>query len=87
MRPCKPHKPNAVRVVRTFATNAYIIRSTLYDYLLNNLLKATKEIDVFYTETIQKRYRCFCVKPHVTYQRPGYSDIQAKQVNYAMRGP
>lgn len=91
MKPCRPlpGKPNVVQVQKTFATNAYIVRSTLYDFLLERLPKVTKEIDVFYTEAVQTggKFRCFCVKPHVTFQRPGYSDIQAKKVNYPMKNP
>lgn len=90
MQRCKPHTANTVRVTKTYATHSYIIRSTLYDFLLDQLPKVTKEIDVFYTEALQtpsSRFRCFCVKPHVTYQRPGFSDIQAKNVKYAMKNP
>lgn len=87
MKPCIPNTKNTVRIQKTYATNAYIIKSSMFDFLLARLPHVDDEIDVFYTKEVQPRFRCFCIKPHVTFQRPGFSDIQNTKVNYAMKNP
>lgn len=80
---------NIYQIKKTFTTNSYIINKRAMEYIVNNINKYEKEIDVFYTEYIQKAndFNCICINPHITYQESGYSDIQNKDVNYKMSNP
>lgn len=69
--------------IATFTTHSYIINHTLYDTVIRGLSEWTKEIDVFYSNIIHPRYQCYMLFPMMCIQRPGYSDIESKVVDYA----
>lgn len=77
-----PITDNIGKTVKCFTTGAYIMRSTIYDYVLDNLLNYGQEIDVFYTETVQKKFNVYTPKKNIIRQAPSYSDIQKLQANY-----
>ena len=72
---------NLVKTKRAFCTHSYMINSSFYDVVLNNCLKSGIEIDNFYN-SLFLNYNCFCIKPYLTNQKPGYSDIVSGYRNY-----
>tara|TARA_B100001175_G_scaffold97211_1_gene82387 strand:+ start:1016 stop:1678 length:663 start_codon:yes stop_codon:yes gene_type:complete len=73
---------NIIKVRGTHTTGSYLITENAMKYLVNNVQSYLKEIDVFYADEIQPRFKCYCVTPHITKQRDGYSDIQQGNVSY-----
>jgi len=73
---------NILKSKRTLTTGSYLITENAMKYLVNNVQSYLKEIDVFYGDEIQTRFKCYCVTPHITKQRDGYSDIQQGNVSY-----
>ncbi len=67
-----------------WSTHGYIIHSSIYDKIIQDLETYNKEIDRYYVEQIQNKVErpCLVVKPLITTQKSGYSDIQEKYVNY-----
>lgn len=84
MDPCNKvqNKPNVIKCNRTYTTGSYIVRETAYDTIIDGLEAFTREVDIFYALELQPKLRCFCVRPHVTCQQPGFSDIQQRRVKY-----
>lgn len=66
---------NVCRITRSYAIHAYILKSTLYDFLIANAINSGKEIDVYYADLVIPKYNCLCVRPHIAWQRAGFSDI------------
>lgn len=71
-----------VRPTRAYTTTGYIIKSELYETVLENLPKWDKEIDVFYADVIQKCFNVYCSSKSLIGQRPSYSDILGQVVFY-----
>jgi GR25 family glycosyltransferase involved in LPS biosynthesis len=82
MQPTIRIDDNVVKCVKTYTTNSYIVDSSIYDMILDELQRWPAEIDVFYSNIVQKRVNCYCTSPHVTYQKSGRSDILNKNVVY-----
>lgn len=90
---------NLLKLDSGFTTHCYLVNSSIYDYILNNINsewdKSTigfeteksvqlKAIDVFYAKMIhQKRGNTYGVYPLVAYQRPEFSMIENKMVDYS----
>jgi GR25 family glycosyltransferase involved in LPS biosynthesis len=73
---------NVVQVVKSYAANSYIIDSSVYDMILQEVPTWNREIDVYYSDVVQKRVNCYCTSPHITYQKPNRSDILNRDVSY-----
>jgi len=71
-----------IRVGGCWTTHAYILKNTLYDFIIEHLGKYDREIDRFYLEKINPNYNCYMINPKILVQRDGYSDIENKQVSY-----
>ena len=84
---CNPYTHNIVQVKKTLTTSSYVMNEGIYDFVINHLKTYNYEIDKFYAEHVQSRNKSFCSKPHITYQKNGFSDIQQRDVNYKMQGP
>lgn len=70
------------RAKEVWSTHAYIIHSSIYDKVIKDLEEYSQEIDRYYVEDIQQNYNCYVVKPLITTQKSGYSDIEEKHVDY-----
>lgn len=73
--------PNLVKIKKGFCTHGYLINSSFYDTILDNSLISGIEIDSFYN-TLFTDHNCFCIKPFLINQRPGYSNIVNGYRNY-----
>ena len=85
-----------IRALGAYTTHAYIMRDTLYDFVLQHAPKHFNEwpnayailadevagIDVFYRHNVHSRGRTWAIYPMLATQAPGYSAIEQKQVDY-----
>ena len=89
-----PHKEvgdDYVIVNRMYCGTAYIVKQHYYDKLIENIRDGLTKImetgnrdfswDAHWIE-LQKQDRFLLVNPLTVYQRPDYSDIEKKEVNY-----
>lgn len=67
--------PNIRQCFSAYTTSSYIIRDTLYDYVLSQAPIYLKEIDTFYVHKVQKYNVCLAVTPNLIDQDEGISDI------------
>ncbi len=63
-------------ISQILTTHSYIIKSEIYDVLINNFYEKlfTHEVDVCYSH-IHKKVKTYVSMPFLTYQEAGYSDI------------
>lgn len=74
---------NFVGIIRhTYTTNAYCINDNMFDTIIGVLSPALKQVDVYYAQ-LQKITNAYVFKPHLAYQRNGYSYIQEGNVDYS----
>ncbi len=71
------------RRVVTFTTHAYIINQTLYDKVISELSSWNREIDVYYAKIIHPDHLAYMINPQMVRQRPGFSDIEKRHVDYS----
>lgn len=64
-----------------YTTHAYAINSSVFDIIIENVPKHNI-IDVFYSKVVIPRGKSFILNPMVCIQKPGYSDIEKKSVDY-----
>ena len=68
-------KNNIWRTNFTYTTHCYAINYKIYDIIIDGAGKLNEPIDEFYKSVIQKQYNCYISRPHLSWQREGYSDI------------
>lgn len=66
-------------------THSYIIKSSIYDYLIKELQKCQEPIDVFYANKFHLKKTSYMINPQITTQKDGYSDIEGKMLSYSLR--
>lgn len=72
---------NLLRVDGSLTTHMVAFRSTIYDAVLS--LPDDKTIDWNMAQRIHHKFKCFAVWPSVALQKPGYSQIWKRHVNYS----
>ena len=73
--------PHVRKIVDTYTTHAYCVRSTVYETVLDVLSDFSSEGDVLMTE-VQKVSNSFCFTPNIAWQRPSFSDVFNRDVDY-----
>ena len=87
---------NLIRALAAYTTHAYIIRNTMYDFVMlhapqsptnwpNYEFKLKHEvpgIDVFYRLGVHSRGKTWAIYPMLATQAPGYSSIEKTYVDY-----
>lgn len=73
--------PHVAKVKHTYTTHAYAIKKSVFDHVELLHGKGQKQVDVYYSE-IQKIYNCYVFRPHLAWQRDGFSDIQNTHTKY-----
>ena len=76
---------NIIKIQGSYTTGSYLIKRNVMEYMYNNINNYDKEVDVFYANNLQNKFDCYCVYPHITKQRDGFSDIQHKHVKYKLK--
>lgn len=75
---------NIVKVINTYTTGSYIVNKRAMQCILNRIPNYPREVDHFYANIIQNEFPCYCIRPHITTQASGYSDILQKNVAYKL---
>ena len=70
-----PVMPNLARIQKMLTAHAYVVKDSVYDFILANAIQSPLSIDGFYGYEVHPRFKCFCVIPCVAQQVPGMNDI------------
>lgn len=71
-----------VKIKDCWTTCGYVLHSSLYEKVIQDLKQYPDEVDRYYVEEIQHQYPCYLVNPLLVKQRNDYSDIEKRNVNY-----
>ena len=77
-----PLTDNIKRCYQAFTTSSYIIKSNVYDLVLEKAIPYTKEIDVFYVDVVQSHKKVLGVFPNLITQFKSKSDISGNTAEY-----
>jgi GR25 family glycosyltransferase involved in LPS biosynthesis len=69
------------KTVHSVAAHCYALNHTVYNDLIGEMSKKTNPLDEHHT-VIQKKYKCYVIRPHLAWQRSSFSDIAEKEVDY-----
>jgi len=69
------------RLHSTYTTHCVGVKSHMFDVLLDSLRKGKSPIDVEYVK-LQAKYKFYCFYPVIATQRPSFSDIENRFVDY-----
>lgn len=72
---------NVYKLVFGYAIHAYALRKKCYDKVIECFLPENDKGDVLFSYA-QKQLNTYVLRPHLAWQRPSYSDILEKNVNY-----
>ena len=72
---------NIAKMFNTYALHTFSVKNTMYDLILNTLPDEKKQVDVYYGD-MMKNCNAYVFRPHLSYQREGYSFIQGGFQNY-----
>jgi hypothetical protein len=75
-----------VRNVQVFTTHSFAINSSIYDIILNDLIDLNNldyQIDLYFSDVIQRYMPTYSFFPNMTGQRPSYSDIESRETDYS----
>lgn len=75
-------KDNFYKCEKTHTTHSYMISRECAEFIVKNISGYEKEIDVYLSEIIQKKFNCYCLYPSIIGQLDGISDIQGGYVQY-----
>lgn len=70
------------RVYHAQSTHAYCVNNRFIDTVLDHQNLIGKPMDLIYAENVIPLGKCYITKPLLAIQRPSYSDIEKKHVNY-----
>lgn len=71
---------HVAKIQRTFTTHAFGAKSEIYDELINVLEKVEK-VDVTIS-SLHSKLNCYVFRPHIAFQRAGFSDILNRFEDY-----
>lgn len=66
-------------------TTGYLVKKEMFDFLLDNMLKYGKQIDVFYFQRIQNNMIVLAAKNNIIIQGESWSDIEQNLANIGGR--
>jgi GR25 family glycosyltransferase involved in LPS biosynthesis len=72
---------NIYKVNHAYAAHAYAVNMKCYNLVYKNLIEFKHPVDVVYSK-IQSKLNVYLFRPHLAWQKPGYSDIMNSDVNY-----
>ncbi len=70
------------QVRHSYAIHAICIKNILFDHILELLSKEKIQVDVTYAQ-LQSVFPSYVFKPHLAWQKDGFSDIQGGYQNYS----
>ena len=69
------------RVTKGFTSHAYIMRNTVYQYVLERLQPFDEPLDCIFTD-VQALFNVYITNPPLAWQHAGWSDAEQKIVSY-----
>lgn len=72
---------HVAKIKHTYTTHAYAIKKSVFGHVELLHGQGQKQVDVYYSE-IQKIFNCYVFRPHLAWQRDGFSDIQNSHTSY-----
>lgn len=72
---------NIGKMNHTYAIHAICVKEDLYDHILEMLKEERVQVDVTYAQ-LQKIFPSYVIRPHLAWQKDGYSDIQGGYQDY-----
>lgn len=72
---------NILKIYGSYAIHSIVVRNTMFDWLIENIAKAEKPVDVYYAD-LHRSHNVYCFYPHLAWQRPDFSDINQCNVDY-----
>jgi GR25 family glycosyltransferase involved in LPS biosynthesis len=79
-QPLLPISDNVAKITRTFTTHAIGIDSSMYDKLIE-VWSRQEKVDICISD-LHSQYNCYVFRPHIAWQKAGYSDILEKVDDY-----
>ena len=74
-----------VRLRGSFMCHAYVINSRIFDDMITCLKRMDQPLDHVTSKIFHPQGRCYSVEPALATQKPDYSNIKYKDVNYNIR--
>ena len=71
---------NVIRILGTYTTHAFAVKEKVYESLIY-VWDSYEKIDIS-AASLHPKFNTYCFTPSLAWQRPGYSDILEKQVDY-----
>jgi len=76
-----PVNDKVAKIRHSYAIHAICIKSNLFDHILELLKKEKTQVDVTYAQ-LQAVFPSYVFRPHLAWQKDGFSDIQGGYMNY-----
>ena len=81
-RPTIQITDNIMRVTGSLGAFSYALNRTLIGVIYHSLFKNGCELDTFYKEAVNVKFRCFSVYPHIVEVTPKESNIYGTYIDY-----
>lgn len=76
--------PNVLRIASSYSTNAIVYSLEAMKLILPLIEKnQTLAYDIILMKFLQPENKCYCTMPMLSEQRPGYSSIEKREINWA----
>ncbi len=69
------------KMERTFTTHAFAAKSSIYDEMIKVLGAEDDKVDICIS-SLHSQFPCYVFRPHLAFQRAGFSDILEKHDDY-----
>ncbi len=79
--PIIPVTENVYKIVRTFTTHAFAANESVYDAMIGVLGQEDDKVDICIS-SLHCKHNCYVFRPHLAFQRAGFSDILEKNDDY-----
>jgi GR25 family glycosyltransferase involved in LPS biosynthesis len=79
--PLIPVTDKICRVQESYCTHAYLLRSTMFDLVIENFKRLDVPVDCFF-QAWQKEKNIYITNPPLAWQRKSHSDIQDRIMHY-----
>ena len=76
-----PVNDKVAQIRHSYAIHAICIKNNLFDHILELLKKEKTQVDVTYAQ-LQAVFPSYVFRPHLAWQKDGFSDIQGGYMNY-----
>jgi len=77
-----PYTNNLSKIEVMYCLHAYLVKNTVYDFVLDNALQSYRSIDNFWGYKVYREFNSFCIRPAIAKQLPGFNNIGNTFCNY-----